>query len=298
MTELGEQLGRYGVFLGQLLQQPAAELRRDAVRIEALGYRTVWVGEAFGREPFATAALLLAVTERTVVATGIASIWSRDTVAMMNAARTLSEAWPGRFVLGIGVSHDRLVNPRGHVYARPRAAMAAYLEAMRGSRYDGPSPREEPAVLLAALGPRMLGLASTAADGVFTYFVPHEHTNRARSILGPLRLLAVEQAVVMARTRQAAHQEADRYVETYLSLDNYRRNLLGLGFPGADLAGVGSDRLFDALIGWGDDEALRACLGGHLDRGADHVAVQVVAAAAPSGVMEGLRRVAEVIALS
>jgi probable F420-dependent oxidoreductase len=298
VTELREQLGRYGVFLGRLLQQPAAQLRRDAARIEALGYRTVWIGEAFGREPFVAAALVLAATERLVVATGIASIWSRDPVAMMNAARTLSEAWPGRFVLGIGVSHDHLVNPRGHVYAQPRAAMAAYLEAMRGSPYDGPSPREDPAVLLAALGPGMLGLASTAADGVFTYFVPHEHTNRARSNLGPRRLLAVEQAVVMARTRQAARREADGYVATYLSLDNYRRNLLGLGFSEADLAGAGSDQLFDALIGWGDDEALRGCLRGHLDRGADHVAVQVVTAAAPSGVLEGVGRLAGVIALS
>lgn len=293
MADLRERLGRHGVFLGRLSQQPAAELRRDAARIEALGYRTVWVGEAFGREPFTTAALLLAATERLVVATGIASIWSRDPVAMMSAARTLGEAWPGRFVLGIGVSHLPLVGPRGHDYARPRAAMASYLEAMRRSRYDGPSPVEEPAVLLAALGPRMLELAAAETDGVFTYFVPHEHTRRARAILGPHHVLAVEQAVVLAGTRAEAWQEADRYMASYLALDNYRRNLLRLGFPEADVVGAGSEGLFDAVMAWGDDAALRAHLSGHLATGADHVAVQVVTAAAPIGAMEGLRRLAE-----
>jgi alkanesulfonate monooxygenase SsuD/methylene tetrahydromethanopterin reductase-like flavin-dependent oxidoreductase (luciferase family) len=114
MTDLRSRVGRYGVFLGRLSLEPAAALRRDAAKIEAMGYRTVWVGEAFGREPLTLAAILLAATERLVVATGIASIWARDAVATMNAARTLSEAWPGRFVLGVGVSHQPLVNARGH----------------------------------------------------------------------------------------------------------------------------------------------------------------------------------------
>ena len=258
----------------------------------------MWIGEAFGREPFTTAALLLGATDRLVVATGIASIWSRDAVAMMSAARTLAEAWPGRFVLGIGVSHLPLVDPRGHSYGRPRAAMAGYLDAMRHSRFDGPPASEEPAVLLAALGPRMLERAAREADGVFTYFVPHEHTRRARAILGPRPLLAVEQAVVPAETRDQARQQADRYVAAYLALDNYRRNLLRLGFPGADLQGSGSDGLFDALMAWGDDTTLQAHLGGQLAAGADHVAVQVVTAAAPSGVMEGLRRLAAILDLS
>lgn len=298
MADLRERLGRYGVFLGRLVQQPATGLRRDAAEIEALGYRSVWIGEAFGREPFTTAGLLLAATERLVVATGIASIWNRDPVAMMNAARTLAEAWPGRFVLGIGVSHSPLVDPRGHRYARPRTAMVSYLEAVRRSRYDGPSPQEEPAVLLAALGPRMLELAADTADGVFTYFVPREHTHRARAILGAHPLLAVEQAVVLAERRGDARQEADAYVTSYLALDNYRRNLLRLGFPEGALVGTGSDGLFDAVMAWGDDAALGAHLKGHLTAGADHVAVQVVTAAAPTGAMEGLRRVAEIAELT
>jgi len=295
MTDLRARIGRYGVFLGRLAQQPVAELRRDAERIEAMGYRTVWIGEALGREPFTLAALLLGATERLVVATGIASIWNRDAVATMNAARTLSEAWPGRFLLGVGVSHVHLVDPRGHAYDRPRATMAAYLAAMRDSRYAGPAPGEPPAVLMAALGPRMLELAAAESDGVFTYFVPREHTRQARTILGPHRLLAVEQALVPARTRPEARWVGDRYAATYLALDNYRNNLQRLGFSDADVAGAGSDRLFDAVIGWGDDEALVARVRHHIEAGADHVAVQVVTASPPTGAVESLGRLAEIL---
>lgn len=294
VSALGDRLGSHGVFLGRLAQQPAADLRRDVTTLESLGYGTVWIGEAFGREPFATAAIVLAATERLVVATGIASIWSRDAVAMMNAARTLSEAWPDRFVLGIGVSHPPLVNRRGHAYAGPRAAMAHYLGEMRRAPYEAPPPDAEPSILLAALGPRMLQLAAARADGAFTYLVPPEHTRGARAVLGT-GVLAVEQAVTMAGSRAEARREADRYVATYLGLENYRDNLLRLGFRPADVSGSGSDALFDALIAWGRDQALGARLSAHAEAGADHVAVQVVAADAPAGVMDGLRRLAPLL---
>ena len=295
MTDLRARLGRYGVFLGRLSLEPAAALRNDAARIEAMGYRTVWVGEAYGREPFTLAAMLLAATERLVVATGIASIWARDAVATMNAARTLSEGWPGRFVLGVGVSHPRLVNVRGHAYAQPRTAMASHLKAMRVSRYDGPVPEEPPAVLIAALGPRMLELAASQADGVFTYFVPELHTRQARAILGPHPVLAVEQAIALADSRSAARREADAYVATYVALDNYRNNLHRLGYTEAHVHGAGSDALFNSLIGWGDGDALTARIHGHLEAGADHVAVQIVTPSSPHGVMDGLSRLAELL---
>jgi probable F420-dependent oxidoreductase len=295
VTDLRTRLGRYGVFLGRLSLEPAAALRRDAASIEAMGYRTVWVGEAFGREPLTLAAILLAATERLVVATGIASIWARDAVATMNAARTLSEAWPGRFVLGVGVSHPSLVNPRGHDYGRPRTTMASYLKAMRGSRYDGPPPDDPPAVLIAALGPRMLELAASQADGVFTYFVSERHTHQARAALGPHPVLAVEQAVVLAESREAARRDADAYVAAYLALDNYRTNLRGLGYPEEAVSGAGSDALFDSLIGWGDGDMLTTMVRSHLDAGADHVAVQVVTPSSPQGVMDGLSRLAELL---
>jgi probable F420-dependent oxidoreductase len=295
MTDLRSRVGRYGVFLGRLSLEPAAALRRDAAKIEAMGYRTVWVGEAFGREPLTLAAILLAATERLVVATGIASIWARDAVATMNAARTLSEAWPGRFVLGVGVSHPPLVNARGHDYRRPHAAMASYLTAMRASRYDGPPPEDDPAVLIAALGPRMLELAASQADGVFTYFVSERHTHQARAALGPLPVLAVEQAVVLAESREGARRDADAYVSAYLALDNYRSNLRRLGYSEADVRGAGSDPLFDSLIGWGDGDALTTMVHRHLEAGADHVAVQVVTPASPHGVMDGLSRLAELM---
>lgn len=271
-----DRLGRIGVFLGRLGQLPAAELRRAAAELERLGYGALWVGEAFGREAFTAAGLVLGATENIAVCTGIANIWVRDAAAMANAARTLEEAYPDRFVLGIGVSHPPLVGPRGHSYGRPLTAMREYLRAMAAARYAGPQPADEPPLLLAALGPRMLQLAGESAAGAFTYFVPVAHTSRARTALGPAQMLAVEQAVVRATDRPDARRVADAYVAAYLRLDNYRNNLLRLGWQDADVVGSGTDRLFDELIAWGDRDGFAQRVREHFDAGADHVALQAV----------------------
>jgi probable F420-dependent oxidoreductase len=173
--------------------------------------------------------------------------------------------------------------------------MASYLTAMRASRYDGPPPEDGPAVLIAALGPRMLELAASQADGVFTYFVSERHTHQARATLGPHPVLAVEQAVVLAESRGMARRDADAYVSAYLALDNYRSNLRRLGYSEADVRGAGSDPLFDSLIGWGDGDTLTTMVHRHLEAGADHVAVQVVTPSSPHGVMDGLSRLAELM---
>ena len=138
---------------------PAPDLRRAVFEIEQMGFGTIWIGEAVGREPFAACALILAATSRVTVATGIANIWVRDATAMMNGARTLAEAWPNRFVLGVGVSHLPLVKRRGHDYERPLTAMRAYVEAMENAPYRAPMPEPPPPILLAALGVKMLELA-------------------------------------------------------------------------------------------------------------------------------------------
>src|SRR5438105_13787023 len=135
---------------------PAPELRRAVADIEAMGFGTIWIGEAIGREALAAAALILSATQRATAATGIANIYARDATAMMNGARTLTEAWPNRFVLGVGVSHVPLVTARGHQYERPVAAMGAYLEAMEKAPYRAAMPERPPPILLAALGPKML----------------------------------------------------------------------------------------------------------------------------------------------
>ncbi len=269
-------LGAYGVWASQLGLVPADEARRAVAAIASLGYGTVWVGEADGREALTHAGLLLEATDELVVATGIANIWGRDAQAMINAARTLAEAHQGRFVLGIGASHTPLVARRGHDYGRPYSQMREYLDAMERAGYTSPPPAREPDVVLAALGPRMLDLAGRRAQGAHTFFVPVEHTRWARGRLGADALLAPEQAVVLATDREEARARAGDHVARYLGLDNYRRNLERLGWSATDLDGGGSDRLFDALVAWGDEEEAAARVAAHREAGADHVALHVL----------------------
>src|SRR5260370_6768894 len=168
------------------------------------------------RAPSPPAATALTATRHITVATGIANIWVRDAVAMMNGGRTLAEAWPNRFVLGIGVSHAPLLRARGHQYERPLTAMRAYLDAMEEAPYRGPLPNPPAPIVLAALGVKMLELARDRSAGAHPYFVPVEHTSEARRILGLERVLAPEQAVVFARPPQAAPGPRDAPLRPYL----------------------------------------------------------------------------------
>ena len=275
----GVDVGRIGIWTSALDRQPAAVVRRAAIEIERLGFGALWVGEAARREVFANASLLLSATERLVVAAGIANIWARDPMAMAAGQRTLAEAWGGRFLLGLGVSHDRLVDPRGHRYEQPLTAMRHYLDAMDHAPYLAPMP--DPAAMtrvLGALGPRMLALAAEVADGAHPYLVPVEHTHRARAILGPTKLLCPEVAVVVTPDPESARRVARAHLATYLQFTNYRNNLLRLGFDDGDLGGGGSDRLLDAVVGWGQVEQVARRVHEHLDAGADHVAIQVLTA--------------------
>ncbi|HUY55417.1 MAG TPA: TIGR03620 family F420-dependent LLM class oxidoreductase, partial [Candidatus Nanopelagicaceae bacterium] len=196
--------------------------------------------------------------------------------AMRAGQLTLDEAYEGRFLLGLGVSHVPLVNSRGHVYDRPYSAMRAYLDAMDASQYDAPMPAGQPLRVLAALGPRMLELAAEKADGAHPYFVPVEHTEQARVALGSDRLLCPEQAVVLESDPQQARATARHHTSSYLRLPNYRRNLERLGFTSEDFEGGGSDRLVDAVVGWGDVGRVARRVLEHLQAGADHVAIQVI----------------------
>ena len=274
---------------------PAPALRDAVVEIEAMGYGTIWIGEASAREPFAACAMMLAATSRVTVATGIANIWVRDATAMMNGARTLAEAWPGRFVLGLGVSHVPLVKARGHQYERPLTAMRAYLESMQQAPYRPPRPDPEPPIVLAALGVKMLQLAKERTTGAHPYFVPVEHTIEARAVLGEGRILAPELAVVFARNREGARQTGERYMQTYLKLDNYRKNLMRLGWPRDELEAPGSDRTFDALVAWGELDEIARKIRLHHEAGADHVAVHVLTPTPDRAPLDDLRRLAPLV---
>src|SRR5262245_38697277 len=234
-------IGRVGIWTFQLDLQPAARAQAAAAELDALGYGAIWIPEALGREPFTSAGLLLAATRRIVVATGIANIWARDAMATAAAQRTLTEAYPDRFLLGIGVSHRPLVETlRGHRYERPLAAMRSYLDAMDGAIYMAAAPTTPLVRVLGALHPKMLALAAERAGGAHPYFVPPEHTARARAILGPGPLLAPEQAAVLETDPTAARAIARLHMATYLNLPNYLRNLRSLGFTDADFADGGS----------------------------------------------------------
>jgi probable F420-dependent oxidoreductase len=290
--------GHVGVWHPLLGNAPAAAARRAAAEIERLGYGSAWVNETIGgKEPFVSAGVLLAATERLAVGTGIANIWVRDPTAMMAGAVTLAEAYPGRFLLGVGVSHAPLVGPRGHDYAKPLATMRGYLDGMDEAM--GRLPAARAPRLLAALRPRMLELSRDRADGAHSYFVPPEHTRRAREILGADRLLVPEQAVVVETDPARAREIGRAHMDHYLKLPNYLNNLRDLGYTDDDFTGRGSDRLVDAIVAWGDTEAVAKRVREHLDAGADHVALQPLSPEAPDldDALVQLRSLAPVLGL-
>jgi probable F420-dependent oxidoreductase len=270
-------IGRVGIWTFVLDLQAAARAREIAAELEHLGYGALWVPDAVGRDPLVHATLLLDATHRIVVGTGIAQIYGRDPLSMAAGWKTVSEAFPGRFVLGLGVSHQPLVEGlRGEPYRRPLKAMREYLDGMDAAMYVGAEPPEPPRRVLAALGPKMLALAAKRADGAHPYNVPPEHTAQAREILGPGKLLAPEQAVVLATDPVEARRIGRQHVAIYRDLPNYMNNLRRFGITDDDIADGGSDRLVDMLVAWGDVDTIRARVREHLDAGADHVAVQVV----------------------
>jgi probable F420-dependent oxidoreductase len=272
------KFGPIGIWTAQFDYQPAAKAQEAVAELEQLGFGAIWFPESIGREALTHAGLLLAATRSITVATGIANIYARDPVTMAAAQNTLAEAYPARFALGLGVSHIPLVELRGHAYGKPVTVMSAYLDAMDRAPYRAVPPREKPLRILAALGPKMLQLAAERADGAHSYFVPPEHTARAREILAAERILAVEQAIVLETDASKARAIARAHTATYLKLPNYLNNLRALGFSESDLADGGSDRLVDAIVAWGDMKAIVERVRAQQAAGADHVCVQVLMA--------------------
>ncbi len=268
------QTGSLGVwFFTEGMSSPqAAEF---AGRVESLGYSHLWLPETMGRNPFAHAAYLFEHTERLHIATGIANIYHRHPGMMAQSQKTLAEQSGGRFLLGIGVSHAPLVEGlRGVPYGKPVATMRKYLEDMAASPYSAVAPAEPPQTVLAALGPKMLALSAEKADGAHPYWTTPEHTAMAREILGPGKLLCVEQKVCLETDPARAHEAGRKALAMYSRLPNYRNNWLRLGFTDEDVDGGGSDKLIDALVAWGDEKAIQARIQAHRDAGATHLCIQ------------------------
>ena len=273
LEKLRGTLGLWTMTLDALAPRKSAEI---AAEIESLGYRALWIPEAWGREAFTNASLLLSSTSSLVVATGIANIWGRDAVTAANGAKTLTAAFDDRFVLGLGVSHEPLVQRlRGHEYAAPLSVMEEFLLAMDKAPMFAEEGATRVARVLAALGPKMLGLAATLTDGAHPYLVTPEHTRRARAILGD-KFLGVEQSVVLGQSREEFLRRAHEHLAFYTGLVNYQNSWRRLGFGDEDFVRGGSDRLCDAIVVHGDEEAVHASVQAHHDAGADHVCLQVL----------------------
>ncbi|MGH9126373.1 MAG: TIGR03620 family F420-dependent LLM class oxidoreductase [Acidimicrobiales bacterium] len=270
MTELPERLGSVGLWISPPPGDQAADV---AVRAEALGVKALWVGGGNADpEALARRAAMLAATDSLVVATGIVNIWAWAPDALHAEAAAIEDAYPGRFVLGLGVSHESLVNKLGRTYERPLAAMRAFLDDLDAVTA---TKKKTPPRVLAALGPKMLALARDRSAGAHPYLVTPDHTRAARQVLGSGPLLAPEQAVVVTDDPDGAgHKIARHYLATYLQLPNYLSNLRQYGFDDGDFAGGGSDRLVDALVPSGAPADIAERVRAHLAAGADHVCVQ------------------------
>jgi len=256
-----------------------------AQRVEALGYSALWIPDTIGRDPFVNSATLLQATESLIVATGIANIWVRHPGTMKQGAMSLAEMSGNRFLLGIGVSHQPMVEGvRGIDYSKPLSAMKKYLEGIDASPYRG-VPTEMPPVVLAALGPKMLELSRDASAGAHPYWTTPEHTAMASELLGPDSMLCVEQKVCLTTNPEEGRAKGAEQVAVYSALANYRNNWLRLGFTNEQIDGDDPD-FIDAVFAWGDADALNARVQAHYDAGATHVCIQPVHPTAERGTVD------------
>jgi probable F420-dependent oxidoreductase len=255
-------IGRFGVYTFDFEHQPPALIRDSVRELEERGWQSFWFPEVGGREAFSLAGFLLASTERLHVMNGIAQITAREARAAHGAGALLAEAYPDRYTLGLGLG-------QGRPGTKPLAAMTAYLDEL--DSFDKPARR-----VLAAYGPKMLALARDRAVGAHTYHVTVAHTAQAREVLGQHAFLGVEQAVLLESDPDKARAIARAHLHTYLTTPFNIAKFRRLGYTDDDITGGGSDRIVDDLVFWGDLDSVVARLHGHLEAGADHVAVQVI----------------------
>ena len=290
-TNLKRERGRamlatntFGLWAGFLDRLPLTEATAVAKRIEACGVDTIWLPEWSGVEPFIRAGLYLAATDRLKVATGVANAHARDAGAMVAAASTLEASFPGRFLLGLGVSHRAVVERRGHTFPPPLTFMRNYLDAMTSAAQSLPMPP----IVLGALGPKMLQLAGSSANGAYSYFCPVAHTVAARKIIRPEAWLVSSQMVSDGHSESWKERVAG-YMELCLSMPNYTTNLERFGFGTEDFT-TPSDSLIDSLVVADDPELLSTRIRLQRQAGANHVVFQFVPPSSARGVMVLLER--------
>jgi probable F420-dependent oxidoreductase len=269
-------LGRIGLWTFALDVQPMAKAQEAAAEIDEMGFGTVWLPEAVGREIFSSSALILSATKNIKVASGIASIAARTAHTMQSGWKTLSEAFPGRFVLALGVSHSHMVTKLHKLsYDKPYSNMVEYLDVMDKSPYAGAAPQSPMYRMIGALGPKMLQLSAERTAGAHPYFTTPQHTAEARALMGAKPLIAPEIAVIFDTDTDKARATARKFMSTYTRLPNYANNLMRLGFTQDDVTNQ-SDKLVDEIVTWGGLDKIAARIKEHHDAGANHVCVQVL----------------------
>ena len=268
-------IGKLGVwyFFDKLTATESAEA---AIRIENLGYSTLWIPETIGKSPMVQSSWLLSNTKTLNLATGIANIYHREPGVTLAAQKSLAEQSNNRFLLGLGVSHTRIVEGiRGLKYGPPLSTMRRYLEAMEEAPYTGAKPSEEPPLVIAALGPKMLALAAEKTNGAHPYFTSPDHTAVARNIMGKDSWLCVGQKVILESDPVKARELAKPVAKTYKDLPNYRNNWIRMGLTEDDIDNM-SDKFIDATFAWGSEQTIQNRIKEHFDAGADHVSIQPV----------------------
>lgn len=269
-------IGPIGLWHGGFDAFAASEVRDAVAELDEMGWPCLWIPETVARDPFVAASVMLDATTNLKIATGIASIWARDAMTTANVAKTLNEAHQGRFLLGLGVSHHTITEwVRKHDYSKPLTKMREYLERMDASMFKGVEPPEPPTRVIAALGPKMLELGGEMADGVHPYFVPVEHTVAAREAVGPDKIVATEQMVVLDTDASSARETAREHMKVYCGLPNYANNLMRLGYTEDEITNM-DDRLVDAIVAWGTVDDIVTRVRAHQDAGASHVCIQVL----------------------
>jgi probable F420-dependent oxidoreductase len=286
------ELGRVGIWTDQLDRLPAAELRETLKEVESAGFRSMWLGEGRnGREAFTNASLVLAATERLLVANGVASIHARHAATAASAQRVLAEAFPHRFLLGLG--HGGLVP--AHVDDE-HTAMKRYLRAVDVQPAGVlPAPPVPPPRVIAAWDVEMLGIARDHAQGAHPSLMPPEHTLLAHEILGPGRVLAPEQGVLLEEDPEHARLILRAELATRLVHPTYRETLTRLGWTDGDLAGGGSDALIDRVFAWGSLSDVAKRVEEHLEAGADSVALHVLSGRSGPVPLDGWRALAALL---
>ncbi len=281
------KLSGVGLWSSQLRYGNPTEAAEAAAELDELGFPALWIPDV-GGPVLDSVDNLLSATKRTVIATGILNLWMHDPVEVADRYATLTETHGERFLLGIGVSHAPLIDSKEPgLYRKPLAATKAFLDGLDSAAQPVPVANR----VLAALGPKMLQLSATRAGGAHPYLVTPEHTHTAREVLGDGPMLLPEQTVMLTDDRDQARAVGADWLRSYLALPNYANNLLRSGFTEDDVASV-SDRLFDAIIAWGDEDAILARVAEHRAAGADHVCVQVITADPTEFPREQWRRLA------